>query len=154
MANALAAIAAARALGVSAKRAVAALAGFDSDPSHNPGRMNFFSLDTAAGAISVVMDLAHNEAGLEAMFEIMNGVRRPGARIMLGLGAVGDRQDELGAPYLTGQAALSIISRTSSGPAAFGFDPQRLGAAVTPATPLVEYPLAHPLAPQTTQNPL
>ena len=26
------------------------------------------------------MDLAHNEAGLEAMVEIMNGVRRPGAR--------------------------------------------------------------------------
>jgi cyanophycin synthetase len=41
------------------------------------------------------MDLAHNEAGLEAMLEIMNGVRRPGARILLGLGAVGDRQDEL-----------------------------------------------------------
>ena len=53
--------------------------------------MNFFSL----GEISVVMDLAHNEAGLEAMVEIMNGVRRPGARILLGLGAVGDRQDDL-----------------------------------------------------------
>lgn len=63
-------------------------------------------------------------------------------------------QDELGTAYLTGQAALSIISRTSSGPSAFGFDPERLGEAVTPATPLVEYPLAHPLAPQTTQNPL
>ncbi len=53
--------------------------------------MNFFSL----GEISVVMDLAHNEAGLEAMVEIMNGVRRPGARVLLGLGAVGDRQDDL-----------------------------------------------------------
>ena len=63
-------------------------------------------------------------------------------------------QNELGAPYLTGQAALSIIGRTSSGPAAFGFDPDRLGATVTPATPLVEYPLAHPLANPTTQNPL
>ena len=29
----------------------------------------------------------------------------------------------LGAPYLTGNVALSIISRTSYGPAAFGFDP-------------------------------
>jgi cyanophycin synthetase len=43
----------------------------------------------------VVMDLAHNEAGLEALMEIMNGVRRPGARLLLGLGVVGDRQDEL-----------------------------------------------------------
>ena len=53
--------------------------------------MNFFSL----GDVSVVVDLAHNEAGLEALLEIMNGVRRPGARLLLGLGAVGDRQDEL-----------------------------------------------------------
>ena len=41
------------------------------------------------------MDLAHNEAGLEALLEIMAGVRRPGARLLLGLGAVGDRTDEL-----------------------------------------------------------
>jgi cyanophycin synthetase len=53
--------------------------------------MNFFSL----GDISVVMDLAHNEAGLEAMIEIMRGVRAPGRRLLLGLGAVGDRQDDL-----------------------------------------------------------
>ena len=43
----------------------------------------------------MVVDLAHNEAGLEALLEIMNGVRRPGARLLLGLGAVGDRQDDL-----------------------------------------------------------
>ena len=49
--------------------------------------MNFFSI----GEVSVVMDLAHNEAGLEALLEIMGGVRRPGARLLLGLGAVGDR---------------------------------------------------------------
>jgi cyanophycin synthetase len=53
--------------------------------------MNFFTRDD----ISVVIDLAHNEAGLEALLEIMNGVRRPGARLLLGLGAVGDRQDEI-----------------------------------------------------------
>ena len=53
--------------------------------------MNFFSL----GEISVVMDLAHNEAGLEAMIEIMRGVSAPGRRLLLGLGAVGDRQDDL-----------------------------------------------------------
>ena len=35
--------------------------------------MNFFTRDD----VSVVIDLAHNEAGLEALLEIMNGVRRP-----------------------------------------------------------------------------
>jgi hypothetical protein len=52
-------------------------------------------------------------------------------------------QDLLGAPYLTGQAALNIISRTSSGPAAFGFDPDDLGAVTAPVTPYVYYPLDH-----------
>ena len=42
--------------------------------------MNFFTL----GDVTVVIDLAHNEAGLEALLEIMNGVRRPGARLLLG----------------------------------------------------------------------
>ena len=41
------------------------------------------------------MDLAHNEAGLEALLEIMNGVRRRGGRLLLGLGVVGDRTDDL-----------------------------------------------------------
>ena len=58
--------------------------------------MNFFSMRNPTGAdLSVVLDLAHNEAGLEALLEIMSGVRRPGARVLLGLGAVGDRTDEL-----------------------------------------------------------
>jgi cyanophycin synthetase len=53
--------------------------------------MNFFS----RGEVTVVVDLAHNEAGLEALLEILHGVRRPGARLLLVLGAVGDRQDDL-----------------------------------------------------------
>jgi cyanophycin synthetase len=47
------------------------------------------------GEASVVIDLAHNEAGLEALLEIMGGIRAPGSRLLLGLGAVGDRTDEL-----------------------------------------------------------
>jgi cyanophycin synthetase len=89
--NTLAAASAALAVGIPRETVVAGLCSFRPDAEHNPGRMNFFSM----GEVSVVMDLAHNEAGLEAMVEIMNGVRRPGARILLGLGAVGDRQDEL-----------------------------------------------------------
>jgi cyanophycin synthetase len=94
--NALAAASAALAIGLSRDSVVTGLTTFRPDAEHNPGRMNFFSLPAGDGqSVSVVMDLAHNEAGLEALLEIMAGVRRPGARVMLGLGAVGDRTDEL-----------------------------------------------------------
>ena len=89
--NSLAAVSAALAIGIPRDVVVEGLRSFLPDAEHNPGRMNFFTI----GDTSVVMDLAHNEAGLEALMEIMNGVRRPGARLLLGLGVVGDRQDEL-----------------------------------------------------------
>jgi cyanophycin synthetase len=90
--NTLAAASAALAIGISREVVIEGLRTFRPDAEHNPGRMNLF---TMPGDVSVVMDLAHNEAGLEALFEIMNGVRRPGARLLLALGVVGDRQDEL-----------------------------------------------------------
>jgi cyanophycin synthetase len=89
--NTLAAASAALAVGISRESVIEGLRSFRPDAEHNPGRMNFFSI----GEISVVVDLAHNEAGLEALLEIMNGVRRPGGRLLLGLGVVGDRQDDL-----------------------------------------------------------
>jgi cyanophycin synthetase len=89
--NALGAASAALAVGLPREAVVRGLTTFNPDAVHNPGRMNFFSRE----GVSVVVDLAHNEAGLEALLEIMNGVRRPGARLLLGLGAVGDRQDEI-----------------------------------------------------------
>jgi cyanophycin synthetase len=89
--NALAAASAALAAGIDRTHVIAGLRSFLPDAEHNPGRMNFFTL----GDVSVVMDLAHNEAGLEALIEIMRGVRAPGRRLLLGLGAVGDRQDDL-----------------------------------------------------------
>jgi cyanophycin synthetase len=89
--NTLAAASAGLAVGIARDVVVEGLRSFRPDAEHNPGRMNFFTV----GEVSVVMDLAHNEAGLEALFEIMNGVRRPGARLLVGLGVVGDRTDEL-----------------------------------------------------------
>ena len=89
--NALAAASAALAVGLPPERVREGLTTFRPDPAHNPGRMNFFSI----GDVTVVVDLAHNEAGLESLLEIMNGVRRAGARLLLGLGAVGDRTDDL-----------------------------------------------------------
>jgi cyanophycin synthetase len=89
--NALAATSATLGVGIPRDQVVAGLRTFRTDAEHNPGRMNVFSL----GEVTVVVDLAHNEAGLEALLEVMRGVRRPGGRLLLGLGAVGDRQDEL-----------------------------------------------------------
>jgi cyanophycin synthetase len=89
--NALAAASAALGIGLSRETVAEGLRTFRPDPTHNPGRMNMFSRDD----LTVVIDLAHNEAGLEALLEIMRGVRRPGGRLLLGLGAVGDRQDDL-----------------------------------------------------------
>ena len=89
--NTLAAASAALAIGIPREVVVEGLRTFRPDAEHNPGRMNFFS----CGDFSVVIDLAHNEAGLEALLEIMNGVRRPGSRLLLGIGVVGDRTDDL-----------------------------------------------------------
>ena len=93
--NTLAAASASLAAGIPREVVVEGLRTFLPDAEHNPGRMNFFTVPTPRGDVSVVMDLAHNEAGLEAMFEIMNGARQPGRRILLGLGVVGDRTQEL-----------------------------------------------------------
>jgi cyanophycin synthetase len=89
--NALAAASAALGVGLPREVVVEGLRSFRPDATHNPGRMNLFSHDD----VTVVMDLAHNEVGLEALLEIMAGVRRPGGRLLLGLGAVGDRQDDV-----------------------------------------------------------
>jgi len=93
--NALAAASAALGAGIGRDQVIEGLRTFRPDPEHNPGRMNFFSLRNSSGDLTLVLDLAHNEAGLEALLEIMEGVRRPGARLLLGLGAVGDRTDDL-----------------------------------------------------------
>jgi len=62
-------------------------------------------------------------------------------------------QSAFGGPALTGQAALSIISTTSSGPSASVFDPAQLGVVKpVPTIPLVYYPINHPLANPQTQN--
>jgi hypothetical protein len=57
----------------------------------------------------------------------------------------GPWQGPFGAEYLTGNGALSIIGRTSHGPAAFGFNPAQLGASPAPVVPLLYYDSAHPL---------
>ena len=55
-------------------------------------------------------------------------------------------QSALGAPYITGSVTQNIVSRTSNGPGAFGFNPSSLSTS-TPSTtiPYVYYPGTNPL---------
>jgi cyanophycin synthetase len=92
--NVLGVASAALALGFDVSRVAAGLGEFDPG-ENNPGRMNIWTVPVAEGTITVVIDLAHNEAGLEALLEIMNGIRPPGGRLLLGVGTAGDRTDDV-----------------------------------------------------------
>jgi cyanophycin synthetase len=92
--NVLAVTSAALALGFSVEQVSDGLRSFEPG-MENPGRMNIWTVPVPSGMISVVIDLAHNEAGLEALLEIMNGIRPPHGRLLLGVGTAGDRSDEV-----------------------------------------------------------
>ncbi|GAA2744401.1 hypothetical protein GCM10009868_21940 [Terrabacter aerolatus] len=95
IANALAGAAAALGLGVPRSAVVEGLRTFAPDPEHNWGRLNTYSLPLPSGGkATVIMDMAHNEAGLEALLEVSRGLAAPGGAVRLGLGCAGDRADE------------------------------------------------------------
>jgi cyanophycin synthetase len=96
IANALAGAAAALGLGLPREAVVAGLRSFVPDDKLNPGRMNTYTLRRDDGsAITVIIDLAHNEAGLEALMDVAHGLKVPGGQVHLGLGLAGDRTDDL-----------------------------------------------------------
>ena len=92
--NVLAVTSATLALGFSVEQVSDGLRSFEPS-TKNPGRMNIWTARVPGGMISVVIDLAHNEAGLEALLEIMNGIRPPNGRLLLGVGTAGDRSDDV-----------------------------------------------------------
>lgn len=95
IANALAGTAAALGLGVPRAAVVEGLRTFAPDPEHNWGRLNTYTLPLETGGkATVIMDMAHNEAGLEALLEVARGLTAPGGAVRLGLGCAGDRSDE------------------------------------------------------------
>jgi cyanophycin synthetase len=89
--NAMAAASAALGVGLPREAVVDGLRSFSPDPELNPGRMNVYSLN----GTTVVIDLAHNEAGLEALLEIGRGLRPKGSRLLLVAGTAGDRTDDV-----------------------------------------------------------
>jgi len=116
LANALAATAAALGLGLPREAVVQGLRTFTPDPRLNPGRMNAYTLPLAGGGrATVLIDFAHNEAGLEALLRVAEGLRPPGSAVHLGLGTAGDRTDEIlqGLGELAGRRAdrVSVVHK-------------------------------------------
>ena len=90
IANALAAAAACDALGLSAARIGRGLRSFAQDAAANPGRLNLFE----RRGTFVVIDFAHNEAGLTGLLDVARAVAGR-HRVRLALGTAGDRTDEI-----------------------------------------------------------
>ena len=95
IANALAGAAAGLALGLPRAAVIDGLRTFVPDARLNPGRMNVYSCPVEGGSVTVIVDLAHNEAGLDALLDVAHGLVAPGAKVALGLGTAGDRTDEI-----------------------------------------------------------
>ena len=87
----MAAAAAGLAVGLPERAVVRGLRTFVLDPERNPGRANLFRLD---GRI-VVIDYAHNEAGMAASPRCCDGLRAPGREIWLAICTAGDRTDAI-----------------------------------------------------------
>jgi cyanophycin synthetase len=96
IANALAAAAAADALGIPARRIAAGLRSFELDAAANPGRLNLYE----RRGVLVLVDFAHNEAGLAGLIDVCRALARGGGRrrtgkVRLAVGTAGDRTDEI-----------------------------------------------------------
>jgi cyanophycin synthetase len=89
--NAMAAAAAGLAIGLPERAVVKGLKTFVLDPERNPGRANLFRID---GRI-VVIDYAHNEAGMIGLTEVLEGLRRDGREVWLAICTAGDRTDRI-----------------------------------------------------------
>jgi cyanophycin synthetase len=94
VANALAAAGGARALGATIDEVAAGLADFRPSAATSPGRLNVFR----SGARVVIVDFAHNEAGVSSLLEVAEGISAGGAGraapITIVIGTAGDRPDD------------------------------------------------------------
>lgn len=86
--NALAAIGAAREIGLSVETIAEGLRSFRSDPDDNPGRLNLFERD----GVRVLVDFAHNPHGMEALLDMAVALKPE--RLLVSTGQAGDRDDE------------------------------------------------------------
>ena len=94
VANALAAAGGARGLGATIAQVRDGLTAFAPDAAKSPGRLNLFRL----GARVVIVDFAHNEAGVGAILDVAEGIAAGAAGraapITAIIGTAGDRPDD------------------------------------------------------------
>jgi cyanophycin synthetase len=91
IANAMAAAAAALAVGIAPRAVIDGLKTFVLDPERNPGRANLFQL---RGRV-IVIDYAHNTAGMLSLVEVLRGLCPAGHEVWLAIGTAGDRTDKI-----------------------------------------------------------
>ncbi len=87
--NALLVVAIAHSFGIALDKIKEGLKGFDNTPENNPGRGNLFEFN----GFQVLVDFAHNEHGLSAMTNTINGMKAKRKLVMIG--QAGDRSDQL-----------------------------------------------------------
>jgi cyanophycin synthetase len=88
VANVLAAVAAAAALGITVPHITATLRQFGHQLEDNPGRANLIEL----GGVRILLDFAHNPHGMSALVAVAETI--PAQRRLLLVGQAGDRSDE------------------------------------------------------------
>ena len=139
VANALAAAGATRGLGITLAQLRDGLADFQPSSERSPGRLNLFRL----GARIVIVDFAHNEAGVSAVLDVAEGIAGGAAGrtapVTAIVGTAGDRPDDtlrgIGRiagrraqrvaiketiKYLRGRSRESIVGEILAGVAAAG----------------------------------
>jgi cyanophycin synthetase len=139
VANALAATAAARGLGATLAEVADGLTNFSPTADWSPGRLNLFRL----GSRIVIVDFAHNEAGVAAVLDVAEGIAGGAAGrtapITAIVGTAGDRPDDTlrgiariaaeraqrvvikeTTKYLRGRSRESVVGELKAGIAAAG----------------------------------
>ena len=110
VANALAAAGAARGLGVTLAQLRDGLTDFQPSSERSPGRLNLFRL----GSRVVIIDFAHNEAGVTAILDVAEGIAGGAAGraapVTAIIGTAGDRPDDTlrGIGRIAGQRAQRV----------------------------------------------
>jgi len=145
VANALAAAGGARALGATVAEVAAGLRDFRPTSDRSPGRLNLFRL----GQRVVIVDFAHNEAGIAAVLDVAEGIAGGAAGraapITIIIGTAGDRPDDtlrgIGRiageraqriaiketlDYLRGRTRASVVGELLAGVAAAGRSPEEV----------------------------
>ena len=111
VANALAATAGAMALGAAAGHVADGLQAFKPGVDQTPGRLNLYRL----GSRVVIVDFAHNEAGVSVLLDVAQGIAGGAAGrarpVTLIIGTAGDRPDDTlrGIARIAGQRADHVV---------------------------------------------